>query len=1022
MKFQTVLFMLAALVLAGIVPGKALAQNVGTIRGTVTDPSAAVVPGATVIATGNGVTRTAKSDGQGRYTLPNMPPGKYNLRADAKGFVTYTKSDFDVPTGQGSSLDIALQIEQEAQQVSVNDTSAAALSVDSSSNVSALVLKEADIDALPDDPDDLQSDLEALAGPAAGPNGAQFFIDGFSGGQLPPKSSIREIRINSNPFSSEFDAPGFGRIEILTRPGTDNYHGQVNINYGNKIFDTRNPILTTSEPAYNSTQFNGNFGGPINKKSSFTIDYQRRAINEDALIVGQTLNSSFQEVPYNSAFRTPNALWRINPRVDYAINQNNTLVIRYNHTQASSEGGVGGFALPTQETQNVQRNNEVQITETAVLGTVAVDETRFQFRDNHTNGFGLGEFDIPGINVSSAFNSGGAPYTANNNVNKGFELHNILTTTRGKHAIKVGARARQTDSSSLTNNNFNGSYSFAPPNPLSGLAPCANPVTGAAALTSLDVYQDTELLLSQGVPMSQVLANGCGPYQFSLSSGIPYQQARQFDVGVFVQDDWRLAPNLTINAGLRYETQNNVHDHLDLAPRVGLAWAPGAKGKTASKTVIRAGYGIFFTRFPVGDTLQSLRFNGFTQTNFLVTAGTTAGAQNALAYYPGLPPTSLLQVQNQAIYTVDGSLRAPYIAQAAIGVDRQLPGKTQLSINYVNTRGVHQLRERDINAPLPGTYTGPGTGIRPFGDDPSIPGYNEDIYQYETSGLFKQTQLTINANNRLNSHLQLQGYYVFGEAHSNISGFPMNQYNDNLDYGRASFDIRHRGYFGGAIGLPYKLNLNPFMTMQSGAPFNITTGEQFNGDGITNERPALASASQCTLGSTGRYPQNIYNTRFGCFNSNPAPGQALIPINYGDGPGQVSLNLRLSRTWGWGERAGAASNDNGGGRGNGGGGRGGGGGFGGGGRGGGGGGFGGGGRGGFGNLGGGNTGKRYNITASIQARNALNHVNYASPIGVLGSPFFGQSTALNNGGGAGFGGNNGAAGNRAVQLQLRFQF
>ena len=104
------------------------------------------------------------------------------------------------------------------------------------------------------------------------------------------------------------------------------------------------------------------------------------------------------------------------------------------------------------------------------------------------------------------------------------------------------------------------------------------------------MYQQTEL----GTP-------GCGPSQFSLSSGIPYQQARQFDLGVYVQDDWRLhAQSLTINAGLRYETQNNIGDHLDLGPRLGLAWAPGAKGKTASKTVIRAGYGIFFTRFHCG--------------------------------------------------------------------------------------------------------------------------------------------------------------------------------------------------------------------------------------------------------------------------------------------------------------------------------------------------------------------------------------------------------------------------------------
>jgi hypothetical protein len=493
-------------------------------------------------------------------------------------------------------------------------------------------------------------------------------------------------------------------------------------------------------------------------------------------------------------------------------------------------------------------------------------------------------------------------------------------------------------------------------------------------------------------------------------------------MGVFVQDDWRIAPNLTLNEGLRYETQNNIGDHLDLGPRIGVAWAPGAKGKTASKTVIRAGYGIFFTRFPVGNTLQALRYDGFTQTNYLITAGSPNAAE-ALAYYPGLPPTSLLQVENQAIYTVDKSLRTPYMGQMAIGVDRQLPGKTQLSINYVNTRGVHVLRERDINAPfgyvgpLPGSNVPQNPGVRPFaGTD--IAGANGDIYQYETSGIFKQTQLTINANNRLNSHLQLQGYYVFGEAHTNANGFPMNQYNDDLDWGRASFDIRHRGYFGGAIGLPYKLNLNPFMTIQSGNPFNITTGQPFDGDGILNARPAFA---QCTSGV-----KNIYVTKFGCFNTDPAAGEALIPINYGDGPAQFSLNLRLSRTWGWGERK-SATPDNGGGRGNGGnfngGGRGGGG-FPGGGGGRGGGGFagGGGGRGGFGNLGGGNTGKRYNFTVNIQARNAFNHVNYGSPIGTLGSPFFGESTTLNNGGGAGFGGNNGAAGNRKIEIQLRFQF
>jgi hypothetical protein len=238
-----------------------------------------------------------------------------------------------------------------------------------------LVLNDSDIEALPDDPDDLQADLTALAGPGAGPNGAEFFGDGFTGGQLPPKSSIREIRISSNPFSSEFDRPGFGRIEILTRPGTDKLHGQAFINYGNKAFDSRNPFLTTEPPDYSSRLFTANVGGPINKRSSFFIDFNLRNIVENALVDART--PAGDQI---TAVLTPNTQWSISPRIDYQLNASNTLVIRFNHSSNTNVGGVGGFNLLSQETQGANSNNQVQITETAIIGTKAVDETRFQFR------------------------------------------------------------------------------------------------------------------------------------------------------------------------------------------------------------------------------------------------------------------------------------------------------------------------------------------------------------------------------------------------------------------------------------------------------------------------------------------------------------------------------------------------------------------------------------------------------------------------------------------------------------------
>lgn len=1009
----------ALLLLISLASQPLWAQNAATIRGTITDPSAALVPGATVQISGNGVSRSAKSDGQGRYTL-TVPPGKYAVRADAKGFVTFTQADVNVAAGQVNPLDIALQIAAEAQEIQVNETAAGQVNTDPSANVGALVLRNEDLDALPDDPDDLQSDLQALAGPAAGPNGAQFFVDGFSGGTLPPKSSIREIRINSNPFSSEFDRPGFGRIEILTKPGTDRFHGGGFFNYGNRIFDSRNPFLTNTPPDYDSKFYSFNLGGPLSKKSSFFFDFNRRDIADQSLINATVLDSSFNPTVQSIAFPTPQKFWSVSPRLDYQLNATNTLVARYSHSENSNIGGVGQFSLPTQVTTGNSTNNNVQITETAILGTIAVDETRFQFRKSSTGTTGSGAAG-PVINVSQSFTDGASILSNFANTTE-WELHNIATMTHGTHTIKAGARLRHTNLDNNSTSNFNGTYTFTTPN-----------VSGACfgSVTSLDVYRQTRILQSQGVSTADILAQGCGPTSFSLNSGNPLTAVSQFDIGVFVQDDWRFRPNLTISAGLRYEGQNNIGDHADFAPRVAIAWAPGSKGGKPGKTVIRTGWGMFYDRFDESSTLSTLRFNGVTQLNYLISSTQNAAlAIPALAYYPLLPPTSALIAQNQAIYKVDPSFHAPYMMQSALGFDRSLPGRTQLSFNFVDTRGVHDQRQRNINAFLPKTFDPvTRTGTRPFAGG--------DLYNYESTGIYKQMQLITNVSNRLNSHLTLQGYYVYNRAHSNVNGFPSNQYDTSLDYGRANFDVRHRGFIGGQVGLPLRVALAPFVTMSSAPPFNITTGTDLNGDNINNDRPSLASASLCNSGL-----RNIRCTPFGNFNLTPAAGEARIPINYGTGFSQFSVNLRLSRTWGWGERAAANLNPRGGdaggpgGMGGDGGGRGGGprgggggggarGGGGGGGRGGGGGGFGGGGRG-MGGFGGGSTGKKYNLTASINARNALNHVNYASPVGQLNSPSFGLPLAVagegGGGGGGGRGGGGGAAGNRKVEIQLRFQF
>src|SRR5205807_1800782 len=180
-------------------------------------------------------------------------------------------------------LNLQLKVAATAQQVTVRENAGPAVSADPSNSASALVLRGDDLQALSDDPDDLAADLQALAGPSAGPNGGQIFIDGFTGGRLPPKESIREVRINQNPFSAEYDRLGFGRIEILTKPGTDKYRGQTYFDFSDAAFNSRNPYAS-GKPAFQQRMYGGNVSGPITKRSSFFFDFDRREIDNNAII------------------------------------------------------------------------------------------------------------------------------------------------------------------------------------------------------------------------------------------------------------------------------------------------------------------------------------------------------------------------------------------------------------------------------------------------------------------------------------------------------------------------------------------------------------------------------------------------------------------------------------------------------------------------------------------------------------------------------------------------------------------
>ena len=1021
--------------LCASIPGLMFAQQrPGSLRGQVLDELGGAIVGASVtVVDSKGVEKSVVTNDGGTYVVNGLAPGKYTVRAINAGFAMSETPDVEVVTGKPVQFDITLKVAIEEQKVTVS-TDNRELSTEPENNAGAVVLKGDDIDALPDDPDDLAAALQALAGPSAGPNGGQIFVDGFTGGRLPPRASIREIRINSNPFSAEYDRLGFGRIEILTRPGTDRYRGQVSFNFNDDALNSRNPFADR-RPPIQTRQYGGNFGGPLLKrKASFFVDFDKRDINDESLIVATILDANNNIVGFSETAPIPSRRTSFSPRIDYQINQNNTLVARYNYAKNTRVTGVGGFSLPTRayDTQNSEQS--IQLTETAIINKTIVNETRFQFQ--HQTNSQDADNSLATIEVSEAFTGGGSQVGQSHSTTKDWELTNNTSFAIASHALKAGVRLRGVHIDQFSPQNFGGTYTFFG----GGLGPILDandlPTGGTEIVTSIERYRRTQVLLAQGFTGAEIRALGGGASQFRLSSGNPATEVSQWDVGGFLQDDWKLRPNFTLSLGLRYENQKNIDSNWNFGPRVGFAWSPGGQ---QSKTVVRGGYGVFYERVSENLTMTALRLNGVNQQQFTV--------QNP-DFFPIIPTVDqLIQFAVPgSVYRLAENLQAPYTLQSVISVERQLPHNLTLATSYINIRTQHVLRTRPLNAPLPGTFIPgvPASGIRPLDCADFIPtdinpSTRCNVFEYESSGRYNQNQLIVNFNSRFHRNATMNAYYVLAKANSDADGvgsLPANPYDLSTEYGRASGDIRHRFVMTGNFRAPWGISLNPFVIVQSGRPFNVTLGRDINGDTLNTERPALAP-----IGADCSDTLNIKCTPYGNFKLTFAPGDVMIPRNFGEGPGSTTVNLRVSKTWSFGsERRGSNAQNNRRGQGQGqdqqgnqqrdgqravmGGGmagRGQGGPGGGGPAGGGHGGFGGpggGGGGGFGGPGGGNG--RYNLTFSLNFNNILNHTNLGNPVGNLGSLLFGQSTST-TGGFGGFGGGN-AAYNRRIDAQLRFSF
>jgi hypothetical protein len=925
--------------LAAIVP--ACAQQSGTISGLIADPSGAMISDATVTLhrtkPGDPSTPdiTSQTSRAGRYTLSAPVGPTYLLVVTASGFATYESKPLQLSPARATTLDIHLKIAADAQQITVDDSNT--LDTDPTRNADSITLRGKAINDLPLDSTELLEELQGLSGSPS----PDLYVDGFSGGTLPPRDTIREIRINQNPYSAQYDTnPGNGRIEIFTKPGSNQFHGDVYA-YGNfNGLNTSNPFVTSQPPYYTDNVY-ASLNGPLGKHMSFFSNGGRSSSETNAFVDAQTLdpNNPANQIYVNEALPAPDNSFNFSTRIDASAGKKSTLIFRYsiNHSDQTN-GGVGTFSLPSQGFDNHSTNQIFQLSNSQILSPKWINDTRFQYTRSRVAQ--VPDSATPQISVEGAFTGGGNAGGGYNDNQDRYELQNYVSATTGKQFLTFGGRFRATRDANRSSANYNGTYTFA----------CLTLNTNCTA----NSYQST--LLGQG---------GGGPSQFSITQGDPSIAVMVADGALFFQDDWRVKSTLTVSGGLRFETQNVIADHADFAPRLGFAWSLKPRKGKPPVYLLRGGAGLFYNRFTSGYVLQAARQNGITQQEYIV--------NDPQFYDPNGSPANLasLLAGNQAqssTYQISPRLHAPYSFSSTLSLERQINTWGTVTLTYLENRGVRQLLTDNINAPLPGTYNPavPTSGVRPYGG-------NQNIFQYQSEGLNRSNRLSSNFFLHFKDHYLLYGYYALQHSTADTSGgFPSNQYNIGADEGRSNNDIRHQAFIGAGTDLPFGFHAFTFTRVQSGSPFNITVGQDLNGDSIFSDRPTFA---------TDLSRPSVVVTRFGTFDTSPIAGQTTIPINYGHGPGLFIVNFQLNREFTFGPRLKPAPNapapklapgqkshiD-----------------------------------------------RRFSLTMTIDAQNIFNQVNLAPPVGTLNSPLFGRSIALASGGST--------SANRVISVETYFHF
>jgi outer membrane receptor protein involved in Fe transport len=873
--------MIALLLCAFAVINSQSQANTGNIEGRVTDPNAAAVPNVTITATNlaNGLQKSAQTNDEGIYRIVFLAPGAYKVETSgAQGFTPATFTNVIVTVGGQTPLDIQLAVGN--APTAMVDVSAEGQVVETGRTSISSVVNERAIQNLPVNGrnfldfatltpsvvrDPTRAGDLAVGGQKGTLNSLQvdgadnnntFFGQSFGRtGTRPPyqfsEEAVQEFQVNQNGFSAEFGRAGGAVINVVTKSGTNDWHGSAFEFFRDEALNSNTPTLTArgvKRPKSQINQFGGTFGGPIKRDRAFfffAYDGQRSNIPnvvDPPNFFAQPANVRNLLLPFMDTYQIGRDQDVYMIKSDIRLNNANQLVLRFNQQNFTGNNNENSGPLSVQE----HSGNSVAKTTTfsgsliSTLTPVLINDFRFQFGRDREPGEANSDVTEARINTLGGFlQLGRNNFSPRETTIKRAQFIDVVSYTRGNHSLKFGADL-----------NFDRVFNFFP-----GL------FSGQFTFTSYAAFAtNTPASFTQNFAGAGTTGGTTNP---NLN-----------ELGLFIQDDWRVSPKLTLNLGLRYDLQdladptvNNpsaalaaaglstttaVRDRNNFGPRFGFSYGFN------EKTVLRGGYGIFFGRTPAIMLGTAHSQNGIQVTG--VNLNCTL-VPNLCPTYPNIFSTApSAGAQNPNLYLFARDYAQPYVQQGRLGVERELFANTSLSVSYLYFRGVHLSRTRDINLGTPVPTIIPDQSGQPFTvlRHPlarPIPGFTR-ISLFESTADSRYNAMAVELKRRFTRGFQFIAAYTLSDANDNRPDQTMvvvgaddakglqNNLDINADWGRSDLDIRHRFVFSpvyeiGTVqtGNAFTRNLasnwtfSGIITLQSGFAYSALIAGDANRDG-----------------------------------------------------------------------------------------------------------------------------------------------------------------------------------------------